>query len=59
MDAYVEQVGEDVLKAAILRDAVLDYLVDNCVQVEIQTVMPTVIQITRKTAVNKICAGCR
>ena len=34
VDAYVEQVGEDVLKAAILRDAVLDYLVDNCVQVE-------------------------
>lgn len=31
VDAYVEQVGEDVLKAAILRDAVLDYLVDNCV----------------------------
>lgn len=34
MDAYVEQVGEDVLKVMILRDAVLDYLVDNCVQVE-------------------------
>ena len=34
MDAYVEQVGEDVLKAATLRDAVLDYLGDNCVQVE-------------------------
>ena len=34
LDTYKEQVGEDVLKDAILRDKVLDYLVDNCVQVE-------------------------
>ena len=34
LDPYKEQVGEDVLKDAILRDKVLDYLVDNCVQVE-------------------------
>ena len=34
LDTYKEQVGEDVLKDAILRDKVLDYLVDNSVQVE-------------------------
>lgn len=34
VDSYKESVGEDVLKNAILRDKVLDYLVDNCVQVE-------------------------
>lgn len=34
VDSYKESVGEDVLKDAILRDKVLDYLVDNCVQVE-------------------------
>lgn len=34
LDTYKEQVGEDVLKDAILRDKVLDYLVDHCVQVE-------------------------
>lgn len=34
VDAYVEQNGEDVLRDAALRDRVLDYLVDNCIQVE-------------------------
>lgn len=34
LDTYKEQVGEDVLKDAILRDKVLDYLVEHCVQVE-------------------------
>ena len=34
VDAYKEQVGEDVLKNAILVDVVTDYLVDECVQVE-------------------------
>lgn len=34
VEAYKEQVGEDVLKDAILRQAVLDYLVDECIQVE-------------------------
>ena len=34
MDAYKEQVGEDVLKDAILVDIVTDYLVEECVQVE-------------------------
>ena len=34
VDAYVESVGKDMLKSAILREAVLNYLVDNCVQVE-------------------------
>ena len=34
VDSYKESVGEDVLKDAILRDKVLDYLVEKCVQVE-------------------------
>ena len=34
VDEYAEQVGEDELKAAVLRDKVTDYLVDNCIQVE-------------------------
>lgn len=34
VDAYIEQVGEDTLKTAILREAVTDYLVDECIQVE-------------------------
>ena len=34
VDAYIKQVGEDTLKMAILRDAVTEYLVDECVQVE-------------------------
>lgn len=34
VDAYKEQVGEDVLKDAILVDIVTDYLVEECVQVE-------------------------
>ena len=34
VEAYKEQVGEDVLKNAILVDVVTDYLVDECVQVE-------------------------
>ena len=34
VDAYIEQVGEDTLKMAILRDAVTEYLVDECIQVE-------------------------
>nr|WP_178634729.1 trigger factor [uncultured Mediterraneibacter sp.] len=34
VDSYMESVGEDVLKDAILRDKVLDYLVEKCVQVE-------------------------
>ena len=34
VDAYKEQVGEDVLKDAILMDIVTDYLVEECVQVE-------------------------
>lgn len=33
-DAYAEQVGEDMLKRVILREKVMDYLVDECVQVE-------------------------
>ena len=34
VDAYKEQVGEDTLKDAILMDVVLEYLTDECVQVE-------------------------
>lgn len=34
VDAYVESVGEDLLKDVIRQDAVLKYLVDNCIQVE-------------------------
>lgn len=34
VDTYKKQVGEDTLKKAILRDAVTDYLVDKCIQVE-------------------------
>lgn len=34
VDAYIEQVGEDTLKTAILREVVTDYLVDECIQVE-------------------------
>ena len=34
VDEYAEQVGEDELKAAVLRDKVTDYLVDHCIQVE-------------------------
>lgn len=33
-DAYKEQVGEDVIKDAILIDIVTEYLVEECVQVE-------------------------
>lgn len=34
VDAYKEQVGEDVLKNAIRIDVVTDYLVEECIQVE-------------------------
>lgn len=34
VDAYIEQVGEDTLRTAILRDTVTEYLVDKCIQVE-------------------------
>ena len=34
VDAFKEQYGEDTLKESALMEAVLDYLVDNCVQVE-------------------------
>lgn len=34
VDAFKEQYGEDVLKESVLRQTVLDYLVDHCVQVE-------------------------
>ena len=34
VDAFKEQYGEDTLKESALLEAVLDYLVDNCVQVE-------------------------
>lgn len=34
IEAFKEQYGEDRLKDSALRQAVLDYLVDNCVQVE-------------------------
>ena len=34
VEAYEEQVGEDLLKRVILREAVMDYLVDECIQVE-------------------------
>lgn len=34
VEAYEEQVGEDLLKTAILREVVMDYLVDECIQVE-------------------------
>ncbi len=34
VDAFKEQYGEDELRASVLRQNVLDYLVDNCVQVE-------------------------
>lgn len=34
VDAYKEQVGEDVLKKAILQEAVTEYLVEECIQVE-------------------------
>lgn len=34
VDTYKEQVGEDTLKDAILLDVVLEYLADECVQVE-------------------------
>lgn len=34
LDAYKEQVGEDVLKNAIRIDVVTDYLVEECIQVE-------------------------
>ena len=30
----IENLREDELKAAVLRDKVTDYLVDNCIQVE-------------------------
>ena len=33
VDAFKEQYGEDVLKESVLRQTVLDYLVDHCVQV--------------------------
>ena len=34
VEEYTGQVGEDELKAAVLRDKVTDYLVDECIQVE-------------------------
>ena len=34
VESYKEQVGEDRLKTAILREVVTDYLVDECIQVE-------------------------
>ena len=34
VEEYIGQVGEDELKAAVLRDKVTDYLVDECIQVE-------------------------
>lgn len=34
VEAYTEQVGEEELKTAVLRDKVTDYLVDKCIQVE-------------------------
>ena len=34
VDAYKEQMGEDVLKKAILAEVVTDYLVEECIQVE-------------------------
>ena len=34
LEEYIGQVGEDELKAAVLRDKVTDYLVDECIQVE-------------------------
>lgn len=34
VDAYVQSVGEDLLKDVIRQDAVMNYLVDNCIQVE-------------------------
>ena len=34
VDEYAGQVGEDEMKAAVLRDKVTDYLVENCIQVE-------------------------
>ena len=34
VEAFKEQYGEEELKTSVLRAAVLDYLVDNCVQVE-------------------------
>ena len=34
VEEYKEQVGEDVLKEAVLRDVVTEYLVENCIQVE-------------------------
>ena len=34
VEAYEEQVGEELLRTVILREAVMDYLVDECIQVE-------------------------
>lgn len=34
VDAFIEQNGEDTLRTSVLRETVLQYLVDNCVQVE-------------------------
>lgn len=34
VEAYEEQVGEDLLKRVLLREKVMDYLVDKCIQVE-------------------------
>lgn len=34
VEAYEEQVGKDLLKSAILREVVMEYLVDECIQVE-------------------------
>ena len=34
VEAYAESVGEDLLKDVIRQDAVMQYLVDQCVQVE-------------------------
>ena len=34
VEAYTESVGEDLLKDVIRQDAVMQYLVDQCVQVE-------------------------
>ena len=34
VESYEEQVGEDLLRQVILREVVMDYLVDECIQVE-------------------------
>lgn len=36
VDAFEEEMGEDVIKNAVLQDKVAEYLIENCVQVEAQ-----------------------